>query len=130
MNKRHRAFVAQVPMVGGKPDLDLPEEANYWAEWPGRLWHLSWNTYYAVILKLGMYNGDAVIVGAGDNKILLGLQHLGAKVYLLKDAWSKPAVKAWLLANGMTEKDGKPVAPIMYSGDNAWQMGDDYPSAP
>lgn len=122
--QNHRAFVAQVAVKDGKPDLELPASASYWKELDG-LWHARWGEYYLLAFKVGMLGDDVVVVGVGSPRILRGLQHLGAKVALLKDAWQNPTRRQWLIDHGVSEIDGNPKPPVVYAGDDPFMVGAD-----
>ena len=129
MRQRKRAAVIQVPLVNGKPDLQLPARAIY-KEKGTPFVHLSWtdgdgDVHYGTARRLGTVGSDRVYLCVGTRKILKGLQHLGSKVTLLKDAWQVPARRTWLMNRGVTELNGNPVPPHGFSGDNRVAIGKD-----
>jgi hypothetical protein len=81
----------------GKPDLDLPSSVTITKESPD-FYHVRWRDYWLTLYRLGVYPGTGQLVwlGAGTRDVLTKLSHLGAAVYPLHQALSKPAVRTWL----------------------------------
>lgn len=120
-----RAFVAQISIVGGKPDLQLPAGVEIVKEGPG-LYHASWQGHTLALKKLGTISDDVVFAGVGTPQVLTALSHLGAKVVLLRTAWQNPTRKQWLLDHGVRELNNQPIAPHTFCGHNSIMVGNDH----
>lgn len=114
------AVVIQIPLVDGKPDLQLPAGVEVVHE--GYIAHVSWGDQALTLRYLGSPASGPVFVGMMTAGVALKLAHLGAKVRRLRDVWGTPALRTWLLAHGVDEDEsGAPVPPhvIAGSGDEA-----------
>jgi hypothetical protein len=127
---RHLAFITRTPWKNGKPDIPVPAGTHYWVEWPQRLWHAIYKDHYLTLLALGTIGTDVVCAGVGDDTVVTYLKAQGVDGKLLKTAWQDPQEKTWLLAHGVQEENGKPLAPIVYQGDDAEALGDDMGTTP
>ncbi|MDQ3153617.1 MAG: hypothetical protein M3R63_18525 [Actinomycetota bacterium] len=109
------AVLLQVPLVDGKPQLDLP--AGIETVRDGRHVHVSWgDDRVLTLVHLGTPAGGPVFVGMMTARVAQALQHLGAKVMRLRDAWLVPATRTWLLGRGVAEINGAPVPPHVIAG--------------
>ena len=109
------AVLIQVPLVDGRPALDLPDGVEVVRE--GRYAHISWGEHALTLMYVGKPSEQApVFVGMMSAGVAARLAHLGAKVKRLRDAWLTPAVRTWLLARGVAEVDGQPVPPHVIAG--------------
>lgn len=106
--------VIQVPFVNGKPNLQSGVEIAR----EGRIYHVSWGEGHALSLKhLGTPASGPVFCGQMSECAARRLDHLGAAVRPL--AWfetNSPTQRAWLLANGVTEINGKLYPPHVIAG--------------
>ncbi len=109
------AVLLQVPLVDGKPQLDLPPGVEVVSD--GRHHHVSWGDDRALTLvHLGTPAGGPVFVGMMTPRTAQALAHLGATVQRLRTAWLTPSTRTWLMSRGVTEDGGAPVMPHVIAG--------------
>lgn len=109
-------IVVQVPLVDGKPGLQLPGGVEVVRE--GAIAHVTWGNGRALSLKfLGNPGSGPVFCGQMTKLAARVLDHLGANVRQL--SWfetNAPTLKAWLLTRGVTEIAGKLLPPHVIAG--------------
>lgn len=125
------AVVLQVAIVNGKPDLGLtPQQlAQIDVVNEGGITHVSFRDDRAAVLKrLGTPAGqDPVWCGMMDVRMAQFLAGLGsAKLERLRVVWAtRPTVKAWLLANGVSQDGVNPIVPHVIAGETGGRVDAD-----
>lgn len=108
--------VVQVPLVDGKPALQLPAGVEVVRE--GRYAHISWGVGGALsLVHLGTPGSGPVFCGQMTERAARRLDHLGATVRPL--AWfetNAPTQRDWLIANGVREVGGRLYPPHVIAG--------------
>lgn len=121
------AVLIQVPIVVGRPQLDLPEGVEIVRE--GRYFHISWGDGQALSLfHIGTPASGPVLIGQMTKGVAARLVHLGAKVMRLRDAWANPTLKTWLMARGVVEQDGKPRTTHVIAGSSQVDEDEENPA--
>ena len=97
------AIVLQVPLVNGKPDVDMPASVS--VEKQGDVVVISHEASgeAATFKFLGTANGEAILAGMASKNVAQWLSRQGITVTRIRDATA--GQKTWLAARGVTKEN-------------------------
>ena len=123
----NRSIIIDRPFSAGLPDLGVAFPGTVVERVPGLIWEVVECDLCQLTMRwLGSISGGKERFGAaGSENILDALSGISSDVELIIDAWDDADKKAWLLAAGVEEFEGYPIAPHIFSGDNEIAMGKD-----